>query len=296
MSQIKHSIGDTNLIVNSGSTGGSTAIQNTSPNVAGGRRVRETGARPAGLHAARSACSEPLGLERHDLGRRPAVTYGALVGGKLINASIPSAQREARRGHLGDRSRATRSSGRPCSGWTSRPRCPGSTPTCTTSASQGCCMGGSSGRAARGAYGFGAAGRLGRPDLDQAHPRAQVVQSGNFLGVVAPTGVRRDPGRGAAQGDVEGEQDALRQRQPLGRLPGPGQRRARSGEGLAQVGNVDSAIAGAAKTVSATYMYHYNGHMPIGPCCSVATSRRRPRRSGCSSQSIEGIVTRSPRR
>src|SRR5262249_6968687 len=35
-------------------------------------------------------------------------------------------------------------------------------------------------------------------------------------------------------------------------------------------GNVDSAIAGAAHTVSQTYSMHYNGHLPIGPSCCVA--------------------------
>jgi CO/xanthine dehydrogenase Mo-binding subunit len=34
-------------------------------------------------------------------------------------------------------------------------------------------------------------------------------------------------------------------------------------------GNVDSAFAGAAQKVSASYQYQYNGHMPIGPCCAI---------------------------
>jgi len=33
---------------------------------------------------------------------------------------------------------------------------------------------------------------------------------------------------------------------------------------------VDAALASSAKTVSATYKYHYNGHLPIGPSCCVA--------------------------
>jgi CO/xanthine dehydrogenase Mo-binding subunit len=37
-----------------------------------------------------------------------------------------------------------------------------------------------------------------------------------------------------------------------------------------QVGNVDSALASSAKTVSATYKYAYNGHMSIGPTCAIA--------------------------
>ena len=35
-------------------------------------------------------------------------------------------------------------------------------------------------------------------------------------------------------------------------------------------GNVDCALASAAKTISATYKYQYNGHMSIGPTCAVA--------------------------
>ena len=35
-------------------------------------------------------------------------------------------------------------------------------------------------------------------------------------------------------------------------------------------GNVDAALEGAAKTVSATYKYHYNSFVPIGPHCAIA--------------------------
>jgi CO/xanthine dehydrogenase Mo-binding subunit len=38
----------------------------------------------------------------------------------------------------------------------------------------------------------------------------------------------------------------------------------------ANTGNVDAALKSAAKTVSATYKYHYNGFMPIGPHAAVA--------------------------
>ena len=42
---------------------------------------------------------------------------------------------------------------------------------------------------------------------------------------------------------------------------------------------VDAAIAGAAHTVTQSYAYHYQGHMPIGPSCAVAdvTAERRAR-------------------
>jgi len=35
-------------------------------------------------------------------------------------------------------------------------------------------------------------------------------------------------------------------------------------------GDVDAAIAGAARSVSASYAYHYQGHMPVGPSCALA--------------------------
>jgi CO/xanthine dehydrogenase Mo-binding subunit len=44
-------------------------------------------------------------------------------------------------------------------------------------------------------------------------------------------------------------------------------------------GNVDSALAGAAKTVSATYKYHYNSFMPIGPHAAVADVDAKNQRS-----------------
>ena len=39
------------------------------------------------------------------------------------------------------------------------------------------------------------------------------------------------------------------------------------------VGNFDTAFKSAAKTVSATFRYPYNGHTPLGPACAVADYR-----------------------
>jgi CO/xanthine dehydrogenase Mo-binding subunit len=41
----------------------------------------------------------------------------------------------------------------------------------------------------------------------------------------------------------------------------------------ANVGNVDAALASAAKVVSATYRHHYNNFVPIGPHAAVADVR-----------------------
>ena len=82
---------------------------------------------------------------------------------------------------------------------------------------------------------------------------SQVVQIGNFVGVVAPTGVRRDPGRGPAEGHVGADAEALRHREHLeadARLrrggPGSGPLRRRT-----WVTSTRRSPA-AAKTVSAT--------------------------------------------
>jgi CO/xanthine dehydrogenase Mo-binding subunit len=50
------------------------------------------------------------------------------------------------------------------------------------------------------------------------------------------------------------------------------------------LGSVDSAIPGAAHTVSATYSMAYNGHLPIGPTCVVADVTSNGARIFCNSQ------------
>src|SRR5581483_11201634 len=92
LDQINHSVWDTNLLVNSGSTGGSTAIQNTGPNV----RSAAAHAYQALLSLASARLGVPVGQLSVDKGvvsgGGKTVTYGELVGGKLINATIPTAQ------------------------------------------------------------------------------------------------------------------------------------------------------------------------------------------------------------
>ena len=99
---------------------------------------------------------------------------------------------------------------------------------------------------------------------------AKVVQKGNFLGVVAPH-----------------EYDAIQAAailkaawQETDTLPGNGnifaQMRAQDAAGLTTNvikvsvgGDVNAALASAAKVVSATYSYSYNSHSPIGPNCAI---------------------------
>ena len=101
-------------------------------------------------------------------------------------------------------------------------------------------------------------------------PNVKVIQKNNFLAVVAPK--EYDAIQAAAQLKVTWA--------PMPPIPGVGnlwgQMRNQDKAGQASkvpyssLGNVDSAIAGSAHTVSQTFMFHYNGHLPIGPSCSVA--------------------------
>jgi CO/xanthine dehydrogenase Mo-binding subunit len=125
-------------------------------------------------------------------------------------------------------------------------------------------------------------------------PGAQIVQINNFLAVVAP--LEYDAIQAAAQLKVTWQtQQGFPQ--PSGnywswlRTAGdtntvtPARYTANSGP------SVDTALAGAAKTVTATYRYHYNGFMEIGPHCACADMN--PDGSGGTvyeaSQSINGL-------
>jgi nicotinate dehydrogenase subunit B len=101
-------------------------------------------------------------------------------------------------------------------------------------------------------------------------PNVRVLQVGNFVGVVAPR--EYDAIQAAAQLKVTWA--------PMPPIPGVAglwsQMRSQDSGGQTKLvpysalGNVDSAVAGAAHTVTQTYAMHYNGHLPIGPSCAVA--------------------------
>src|SRR5262249_35196994 len=124
----------------------------------------------------------------------------------------------------------------------------------------------------QGAYGDGTAPKVMSVDPKSVShiPNVKVLQMGNFLGVVAPR--EYDAIQAAAQ--LKGRWA------PMRRMPGVAnrgtQRRSQGAGGqttpgrYSNLGNVDSAISGAAHTVSQTYSMQYNGHLPIGPSCAVA--------------------------
>ena len=113
-------------------------------------------------------------------------------------------------------------------------------------------------------------------------PGAKVVQVNNFLGVVAPK--EFDAIQAAAQLKVVWNTNPI--------LPGTGnlwkhyrdmdtQGKIVASLNSATKGNVDTALASAAHTVSGTFTHHYQGHMPIGPsCCGRRRAGELRRRSG----------------
>jgi CO/xanthine dehydrogenase Mo-binding subunit len=135
-------------------------------------------------------------------------------------------------------------------------------------------------------------------------PGAHVVQIQNFLGVVAPK--EYDAIQAAAQLKVVWKSDPL--------LAGTGNFwqtcRAQDAAGLCQAvynsaastgnaatpgdgqsGNVPAGLASAAKVLSATYTYEFNGHMSIGPTCAVADVTPTGATIFCNAQTISGVPT-----
>src|SRR5262249_41991096 len=100
-------------------------------------------------------------------------------------------------------------------------------------------------------------------------PGVQVVRKGNFVGVVAPR--EWDAIQAAAQLKVTWDNTP--------KLPGHGNLEAalrdpaklQSTTLAVNTGDVDGALAGAAKTVSASYFTAYQMHGALGPNCSVAS-------------------------
>ncbi len=127
----------------------------------------------------------------------------------------------------------------------------------------------------QGAYGDGTlAGIVSVDERSIAHiGDARLVRRGDLLAVLATqeydaiqaaTSLRvvyRNPPAISGSGGLFGEMRALDA----------------AGEAPARIqvlqGDVDSALASAAHSLSASYAYHFQGHMPIGPSCAVADVR-----------------------
>ena len=113
-------------------------------------------------------------------------------------------------------------------------------------------------------------------------PGVQVVQKGNFVGVVAP--LEWDAIQAAAQLDVTWDSTP--------KLPGDGNlaialrdpAKLQATTVPVNTGDVGAALATAAKTVSASYFTAYQMHGALGPNCSVASVTRGGAVVLCASQ------------
>ena len=111
-------------------------------------------------------------------------------------------------------------------------------------------------------------------------PGAQVVRSGDFLGVVAPQ--EYDAIQASAQlkvtwadpppisGDGNMFEDMIAMDSAGLVTTAQAVNNATDFNFNINPGNINSALASAAQVVSETYKYHYNAHVPIGPTCVVA--------------------------
>ena len=216
------------------------------------------------------------------------MTYGQLIGGKLFHVTMPAdydlQQADGIFTNLGTvcrrlrprrTSASTRWWGRARHGSISPGSSPARRPTSRTSASPECCTAGSCARGAAGRT-DGRADRLGRHELGRAYPRVRVLATGRLHRCRRGEGVRRNPGGGAAEGEMgrparrrfpeaATSSKAFRAstrparrcayRQPQRRA---GPRRCRRRDGLGRACG------------PGTYGWPTNVHTPIGPQCSIA--------------------------
>jgi len=291
LSQLRMIANDTNLTPNQGGTYGSQAVH------VGGKQTRAAAA--AAYQALLGMASSRLGVPAASLsvskgvvsGGGKTVTYGQLIGDKLFNTAIPANYNlTAIPSFFG---------GPPAAGPGLDPGAPGTKPLGSytlvgkspsppridipakvlgtyTYVHNVRLPGMLHARVVRprgqGAYGDGTAPKVLSVDTGSiSHiPDVKVVQKGNFVAVVAPR--EYDAIQAAAQLKVTWA--------PMPAIPGVGglwgQMRSQDAAGKTELvpynnlGNVDSAIAGAAKTITQTYSMEYNGHLPIGPSCVVA--------------------------
>jgi nicotinate dehydrogenase subunit B len=271
--QVRHGPWDSYQVVDSGETGGSNGIQSS-----GGPPLRAAAA--TAKQALLKLASTSLGVPVASLsvangvvsGGGKSITYGELVGGKLINATIKPATL-----HPGV------APAKPVAQYkvvgTSVPRIdiPDKITGKYTYVHNIRVPGMLHGRVVRprgqGAYGTGAK----IVSVDESSIKhiqgARVVRKGDFLGVVAEQEYHAI--QAAAQLKVQWKENPI--------LPTTGnlwkQMREQDSAGKAPAryvqnsGNVDAALKSAAKTISGTYMHHYNGHATIGPGAAVADVR-----------------------
>jgi CO/xanthine dehydrogenase Mo-binding subunit len=272
--QVWHNGNDTWKVVNSGATSGSGSIQSS-----GGPPLRAAAA--TAKQALLKLASAHLGVAVGSLsvtdgvvsGGGKSVTYGALVGDKLLNTTIspltmapgagiskPVSRYRVVGTHVPRVDIPTKITGKHT--YLHNIRVPGMVHARWVRPR------------GQGAYGTGAK-PLSVDESSIKHiPGASVVRRGDLLAVVAP--LEYDAVRAAEELKVKWQDDPrlpstgnlwkqMRQQDSAGKVP------ARYVE---NAGNVDVALRSAKAVVSQTYKYHYNGHAVIGPSVAVADVRK----------------------
>jgi nicotinate dehydrogenase subunit B len=273
---------DTNISPNQGSTVGSTSIRTAGTQL----RAAAAEARQALLNLASANLGVPvaqLSVAKGVVsGGGKSVSYGALVGGKLINAKLTGTAPQKKVSDykvVGQRITRIDIPEKVTGKFTyiQNVRVPGML----------------HGRVVR-PRGQSAYGQTPKPlSVDASSikniPGAQVVRRGDFVGVVAPHEY------GAIQAAA---QLKVKWAVPAVNLPGNGdifgKMRSESTSDTLQVntGNVDAAYKSAVKTVQATYTYDYQNHGALGPMAAVADVKPGSATVLTMTQGIYGVRTR----
>ena len=294
MAQMKHAIVDTAYSPNQGGTTGSQGIQT------GGAQVRAAAA--AAKSALLDLAATNLGVAKASLsvaggvvsGGGRSVTYGTLLGNKLFNVTM-SAAPSAAAGAPGTK---------PISQYkivghhgTPRVDIPAKVNGVFTYVHNIKVPGMQHGRVVRrhgqGAYGDGTAPKV--ISIDESSIKniegARVVRFKDFVGVVAPTEYAAI--QASAQLKVNWADNPA--------LPGVGnlwkQMRDHDAAGktparaLVSTGNFQAAYNTAPIKLEQSYKFHWNGSMPIGPCCAVADVTSKGARIFSSTQGVYGTRT-----
>ena len=209
------------------------------------------------------------------------VTYGELIGDKLFNVDVHRQRRraEARSADVQARRHAR------CRGSTSRPRSPASTRTSRTSASR------DAPRPRRpparpGRLRHGAKPLSVDEIVDQEHPGRPGRPQGRLRRRRRAARVRRDPGGGAAEGQVGRDADAGRHRQPVRQMRARRQRRTRRHASRQHRQRRRGARVGGEDGVARATSTPYQAHGRSARTCAIADvnagrrhdvlARRRP--------------------
>jgi nicotinate dehydrogenase subunit B len=291
VAQVRHSSWDSWVLVNSGSTGGSTGLQSSAgPQL----RAAAATAKQALLKLASTNLGVPvtgLSVDKGVVsGGGRTVTYGALVGDKLLNTTLVSPTLHPGVGIAKPVSQYTIVGTR-----VPRVEIPDKVSGKYTYVHNIRVPGMIHGRVVRprgqGAFGTGAPIVSVDESSIKNIPGARVVRKGDFLGVVAER--EYDAIQAAAQLKVTWKESSI--------LPTSGNLFSRMREhdsaGFAKAafrtntGNVDTALKSAAKSVSQTYSFHNGGRAVIGPSCAVADVRSDSAVIFSSSQQILTVVT-----